>query len=135
MEVQDPVAVLLYRAQCEAQDAIHKIERMPIDMIRPVGWIRIEQLVVDHPRVHVTVIVDDQCEAGHVGDVDERVMAFVADPIVAYVDREGDEEGGVLELLLRELVLAQNLVRPQRERQQLRTADLPVAELAGVEDP
>lgn len=132
VEIQDPVAILFNRAQRESQNAVHEVERVSLDVKGPVGRIWVEQVVADPPGARIAMIVDEEAVSGHVGDVDERVVALVA---TAHVHRDRDEQGLVLKLIRRELVSAQDLVRPQRERQQLRTADLPLAEFAGIEDP
>lgn len=111
VEIQDSVAVLFYGAQRESQNAVHQIERVPLDVECSVGRIRIKQVIGDSPRVAVAMVVDEQPESSHIGDIDEGVVA----PLVADVDREGDEQGIVLELFLGELVLAQKLVRSQVE--------------------
>lgn len=78
------------------------------------------------------MIVDKQSITIHVGDVDERVLTFIG---VADVNRGCHEQGIIFELIFGEFVLAQDLIRPQRERQQLRTTNLPFFEFTGVDDP
>lgn len=135
MEVQNSITVRLRGTQGESYDAVHEIERVPVDVECTVVRIRIEQLVVDLPGMGIFMIVDDQRESGHVGDVDERLAAFVAVSAVANVDHGRDEQRIILKLLFGELVLTQDLVCSQGEREQLWTADLPVAEFASVQHP
>lgn len=65
---------------------------MSVDVIRSVRWVREKQLVVDLPGFEVSLIVDEQREAGHVGDVDKRVATFVSNSAVTNIDCECDEQ-------------------------------------------
>jgi len=77
-----------------------------------MGRIGVEQLVSDSPGLEIAMIVDEQSESGHIGDIDVRFVAL----IVTNIDRECDEQRLVLKLTPRELVLTQELVCLQGER-------------------
>lgn len=79
------------------------------------------------------MIVNKQSISGYICDVDKCIATLVAG--VAVISYESNEQRIVLELFLRKLVLAQDFICSQRERQQLRPADLLVLDLAGVENP
>jgi len=80
-----------------------------------MSWIRVKQTVGDPPGARVAMIIDEQSESSHVGDVDECVVTFVDS--VADVDRECHEQGIMLELFFWKLILTQDLICFQRERQ------------------
>lgn len=112
MEVQNPVAILLHGTQGKSQNAIHEIKRISLDVERSVGWIGIKQIVGDPPRAGIAMIVDEQSESSHIGDVNKCVVTFVTgDMGLADVDRDRYEQGIILELIFRKLILAENLVR------------------------
>jgi len=104
---------LLYGTQSKSQNAIHEIERISFDVERSVSWIGKKQIVGDPPGTRVAMIIDEQSESSHVGDVDECVVTFVDS--VADVDRERHEQRIILELFFWELISTQDLICFQRE--------------------
>lgn len=75
MEVEHAITIRLDRSKSHSKKAVHKIERFSIDLKSSVVRIGIKKLVNDLPGSRIMVVVNDQTEGTHVGDINVCIVA------------------------------------------------------------